>query len=195
MYLSEKERRKLRKQVGSIDVWLESLEMTVVIEPLSKVNLPRAVQLLNKTNQMNMATRRLSEQELKDWINNGERQLWTFRLSDRFGDSGLCGLISIDIGQDTAHIVDFVMSCRIMGRKLEELMVHSAVEYSRKVKRPTHIVASFIKTDRNRPCLEFWKRSGFVEREENQFYWDTENQYPIPSYFYSRLNHIYTNEY
>ena len=180
MYTSERERRESRQDVGSLDSWLASLEMKVSVEALTAGNLPRAAQLLNKTNQMNMRTRRLSEQELQDWVDGENCQLWTFRLSDRFGDSGLSGLISVEIKQGTAHIVDFVMSCRVMGRKLEEVMIHTVMEYIKKKGKPMQILAEYIETPRNHPCLEFWENSGFDQRESNRFFRDTTESYPKP---------------
>lgn len=182
MYSAERERRELRKTMSSPETWLNSLDMKVTVENLNLVNLPRVAQLLNKTNQMNMRTRRMSEQELKDWAGQGDRELWTFRLSDRFGDSGISGIISIEIKQNTAHIADFVMSCRVMGRQLEKVMINTVVDYVRKNTNSGEIVAEYLKTDRNRPCLEFWKNSGFIEREENRFCWHADDGYPGPDY-------------
>lgn len=183
MYASERKRTESRKKIGSLDSWLESLEMQVAVEQLSESNLPRTAQLLNKTNQMNMRTRRMSEQELKGWTDQGERALWTFRLSDCYGDLGLCGVISIEIEQESAHIVDFVMSCRVMGRSLEELMIHTVAESVRQKHGPIHLVAEYLETERNRPCLDFWENSGFEERRPHEFVWDLAKAYPMPRVF------------
>ncbi len=182
IYANERQRRVSRKEIDSLDDWLASLKMTVTLESLNQSNLPRAAQLLNKTNQMNMRTRRLSEDELKEWAAGENRSLWTFRLSDRFGDSGLCSIISVEIAQNVAHIVDFVMSCRVMGRKLENVMIHLVVEHAKQIKNLKEILAEYIETERNRPCLEYWRSSGFEEREENRFFWDAAREYPMPDF-------------
>ena len=178
MYSAEQERRGLQKTMSSPEDWLASLDMDVKVEALTLTNLPRVVQLMNKTNQMNMRTRRVSEQELQEWMNCGNRQLWTFRLSDRFGDSGICGIISVEMRKDAAYIVDFVMSCRVMGRQLEKVMIHIAVNYANQKKPSVEMVAEYLQTDRNRPCLEFWRTSGFNERQGNRFFWKSADDYP-----------------
>ena len=182
MYSAERVRRQLRETISSHDGWLQSLGMKVLVERLNQKNLPRAAQLLNKTNQMNMQTRRMSEQELSDWAGAEGRRLWTFRLSDRFGDSGISGIISVDIKEDAAYIVDFVMSCRVMGRQLEKVMINTVVKYVNENKRSEEIVAEYMQTERNRPCMEFWEGSGFSEREKNRYYWRADDEYHAPDY-------------
>ena len=182
MYSAERVRRQLRETMSSHDGWLQSLGMKVLVERLNQKNLPRAAQLLNKTNQMNMQTRRMSEQELSDWAGAEGRRLWTFRLSDRFGDSGISGIISVDIKEDAAYIVDFVMSCRVMGRQLEKVMINTVVKYVNENKRSEEIVAEYMQTERNRPCMEFWEGSGFSEREKNRYYWRADDEYHAPDY-------------
>jgi FkbH-like protein len=67
MYVQERKRTEARSSVGSMDEWLASLNMVVTVYPLDQGNLARVAQLLNKTNQMNLSTRRLSEPELLAW--------------------------------------------------------------------------------------------------------------------------------
>ena len=182
IYAAERERRTASESAASPDVWLETLQIDVTAESLSAVNLARAAQLFNKTNQMNLATRRLSENELKAWASAPNRRVWTFRVTDRFGDSGLTGILSVEIKGDTAQIADFVMSCRVMGRRVEEAMVHTAVEHARAEPGVKRVVAQLLPTERNRPCLEFWQRSGFEGREGNCFHWDPIRPYPRPDF-------------
>ena len=96
-----------------------SLDISVKVESLREVNLSRTLQLLNKTNQMNLSTRRLTKEELVSWADNENNFLWTFRTSDKFGDSGLTGVVSVSIDKRKATIVDFVLSCRVMEKKLK----------------------------------------------------------------------------
>jgi len=80
MYAQERQREALQKQVGSIGEWLKSLEIKVRAEPLGPGNLARAAQLLNKTNQMNLSTRRLTEAELLDWTRQPGRAFFTITV-------------------------------------------------------------------------------------------------------------------
>ncbi|HET9452173.1 MAG TPA: HAD-IIIC family phosphatase, partial [Aggregicoccus sp.] len=180
LYGSERQRDALKEQVGSLDVWLQSLGIRVKAEPLSQSNLQRSTQLLNKTNQMNLSTRRLTEPELQAWAAAPGHQLWAFHVSDRFGDAGLTGLASVEVQGAQARIVDFVLSCRVMGRKVEETMVALAVAHARKLGL-SEVVADFLPTAKNKPCLGFWEGSGFT-REGNRFRWDASQPYAVPSF-------------
>lgn len=181
MYLTERKRSQLKNSVGSIEDWLESLEIQVDIQPLDEANLARTVQLLNKTNQMNLTTRRLSEKELLAWVGEPHNMLWTFRVKDKFGDQGLTGIASIELNNGKAYVTDYILSCRVMGRKIEETLVATLVEYARKYKAD-EVIALYKPTAKNQPCLDFWKQSGFTYHEkDNRFTWDTAKAYAFPS--------------
>ncbi len=178
MYLSEKKRRESQIKIGSFDEWLKSVNIKVEVEKLSEIDLERTVQLLNKTNQMNLTTRRVTEKKLLEWADRKNHRLWTFRVSDKFGDSGLAGVASIEIQGRTAKITDFVLSCRVMGRKIEEAMVYVITRFARSVKLK-YVEAEYLPTEKNKPCLDFWKRSGFGQKG-NTFIWDMNKNYPAP---------------
>ena len=180
MYVSDRKREELRAQVGSLDEWLQSLGVRVRIEPLNAANLARATQLLNKTNQLNLTTRRLTEPELLAWARTNGNWLCTLSVSDRLGDAGLTGIVSVQADGSVGRIVDFVLSCRVMGRRIEETMVHLAVDAARNMSLD-RVVAELIRTKKNGPCLEFWQqRSGFQHESETHFAWDANREYPLP---------------
>ena len=79
-YSTGKQRELLKKAVSSAEEWLLCLDTEVTVEEVSDSSRVRVVQLLNKTNQMNLTTRRVSEQELQVWLQEGKRKLWTFRV-------------------------------------------------------------------------------------------------------------------
>ena len=179
-YTIERQRTRLKSEVGSLEEWLKSLDIKVRVEELNETNLSRTVQLLNKTNQMNLSTRRMSEAELLKWVAEKDRKFWTFRVSDKFGDSGLTGLLSLEKEDGRARIVDFILSCRVMGRKVEETMLHVASKYSQSGGL-SELYATYLPTPKNKPCLEFWKRSGFIyDESENRFRWSEDHEYPAP---------------
>jgi len=183
MYTSERARKESLAAVGSIDEWLRSLEILIVWEPLSPANLQRAAQLLNKTNQMNLTTRRLTESELWDWAQEGSREFWTIRVQDRFGDYGLTGLVSLEYRDGEGHFVDFVLSCRVFGRRVEETMVHLAAKHARE-RRISSLSAKYLATAKNAPCLEFWReRSNFaLIGEDGLFRYSLGEEYPLPEH-------------
>jgi FkbH-like protein len=153
----------------------------VKIEELDETNLPRTAQLLNKTNQMNLSTRRMTESELLSWLRQGKNRLWTFRVSDKFGDSGLAGIISIEIGDKMARIVDFILSCRVMGRKIEETMLYTAINYAM-TQGCEDLRAEYLATTKNKPCLTFFENSGFQHNGNNLFSWILSNDYEKPEH-------------
>ncbi len=185
MYTAERERRAARSSVGSVEEWLRSLEIRVTAEPLSSASLPRAAQLLNKTNQMNLAPRRLTEAELESWADDPAHNAWTLRVEDRFGDYGLTGLVSLsvpDVASEPARIVDFILSCRVFGRQVEETMVHLALEEA-KARGAGEVVATLVPTERNAPCRRFWEdRSGFEVGPRDDFRRSLTSPYPCPGF-------------
>ena len=100
-------------------------------------------------------------------------------MSDRFGDAGLTGIVSVEVEGAKASIVDFVLSCRVMGRKVELTMVHVAVEHARAA-RVGRVEARFQKTSKNKPCLDFWKDSGFQAEGEGVFSWEASTPFELP---------------
>ena len=183
MLLDETARSSLRKTIGSIEDWLNTLDLTITVEKLTANNLKRAAQLLNKTNQMNLHTRRLAETELEDWAGVADHWIWTFRVSDRFGDSGLTALLGIKRIDDSAEMTDFVVSCRVFQRGVEEAILAHAVALCCKMGMK-HLTAIYHPTDKNKPCLEFWRRSGFSVNGNDgyTFVWNLANTYDPPTH-------------
>ncbi len=180
LYTSERQRTSMKVQFASLDEWLASLGIKVKYGRVDAANLARTTQLLNKTNQMNLSTRRLTETELTRWLESPSRELWVLHVSDRFGDAGLTGIVSIEHESSRTLMVDFVLSCRVMGRKVEEAMVHIAVSAA-KSRGQVRVEAKYLATPKNKPCLEFWKRSGFEQVQDCTFCWPTSQTYQCPS--------------
>lgn len=178
MYAAEAERKHARAHISSAEEWLLSSQTVVKVEEFSEANRERVVQLLNKTNQMNLTTRRLSSQELQNWLQQDNRKLWAFRVSDRFGDSGLTGILSLEIRPGSGTIVDFVLSCRVMGRNVERVMLAHAAQYC-VASGLEEMQAQYLPTAKNKPCLAFWTSSGFIQ-QENRFTWSLSQPYPFP---------------
>jgi FkbH-like protein len=180
-YSSERARERLRQTFDSQERWLLSLDTHVTVESLNDVNLPRFVQLLNKTNQMNLTTRRMTDVQVLQWSEKHSARFWTFRVRDRCGDSGLTGIVGIELNGNTARLSDFVLSCRVMGRNIERAMLAAAVEYCRS-RGLQELVAIYVPTAKNKPCLDFWLNSGFTFNSANQgFVWQLDKVYPFPS--------------
>jgi len=181
LYATERERLSSKQRTHSLDEWLQSLDTRVQVETVNDTNRGRVVQLLNKTNQMNLRTRRLTEAELTAWRQDNSRDIWAFRVADRFGDSGICGIASLSVEGGHATISDFVLSCRVMGRQVEEAMLHVLSAFAREAGADS-LSAAFAATDRNAPCLEFLRRSRLTEARQHYFVWPLHDPYPSPAH-------------
>jgi FkbH-like protein len=183
-YSAERERRDLRGEAGSMEDWLLRLDLVVEARQLEEADLPRAVQLLNKTNQMNLRTRRMSEAAFASWAEGDGRRVWTLRVRDRFSDAGLTGLVSVEVDGAEAQIEDFVLSCRVFGRGVERAMVHMAAGSASEL-GAERLVARHEETPRNAPCLEFFRvRSGFSHdaTDPHRFVLDLARPYALPEH-------------
>ena len=171
----------IRDEVPSFDEWVRSLRTQVIVQPLNVSNLPRAAQLLNKTNQMNLSTRRMTERELYAWAQQEDHHVWTFRVVDKFGDAGLTGIVSIEIKEALGTIVDFVLSCRVMVRRVEETMLIFVARATQQLGVET-LNAKYIPTSKNKVCLAFWReRSDFdVDVKGESFKMMLEEPGPVP---------------
>lgn len=170
MYQQERQRTQSLTAVGSRQDWLCSLGMKVRIHRLEPANLARAAQLLNKTNQFNLSTRRLSEAQLADWAAQPEQEMLVFDAEDRFGGYGLVGLLGLCVqpADRSLRIADWVVSCRVLGRGLEETMLAAAGRLACK-RGCGRIVATYLPTAKNRPILAFLEGLAGVERRGDAF--------------------------
>lgn len=155
MYQAEKSRNEFRNLSGDLDGWLRSLQIQVRAAPLCRETLPRAAQLLNKTNQFNLSLRRLDEKSFWDWSQEPRHSAYTFHVSDRFGDFGLVGLATLSVSGSEAQIVDFVMSCRVMGKQVEEALLGYTVARAQAA-GVARVLAEPVDGPRNGPAKQFF---------------------------------------
>lgn len=180
MYAVERE-RKAHKANVSVDEWLASLETRVKVESLGDANLKRTVQLLNKTNQLNLRTRRMTEADYLAWSREPNHRVLTISVEDKFGSSGLTGIVSVAVDGAASTIEDFVLSCRVMGRRVEETMLAVAMKYARGA-GATRMLARYLPTPKNGPCLEFFRRSGLTSGADGEFSAPLDDEPPMPEH-------------
>lgn len=181
-YHAERQRQTALSTVRSVEDWLADLQLVITVEPLREATLVRATQLLNKTNQMNLTTRRLTGLELERWAATPGNACWTVTVADRFGEAGLTGLVAVSVAGTRATLQDFVLSCRVFGRQVEETMLHLAVDHAAAAGARV-LVADFMQTAKNKPTLEFLRdRSRLTSDEANTYRWDCRDPYPVPSH-------------
>ena len=182
-FVSERKRNNAKKEFPSLAEWLMTLDINVVVQPSDK-DLLRATQLLNKTNQFNLSTRRMSEDEFLGWIDERRNLSRVFRVSDRFGDLGITAMASIEKkSEKEAELVDLILSCRAMGRGVEQFLENYIVRMTKELGCES-LVARYAKTEKNLPILFFLQKESSAEKmaDEITFVWKSSQIIPIPKF-------------
>ena len=162
-YLANSERARLLEQVTDVESYLRSLAMNLTVESFNEMGLARTTQLINKTNQFNVNTRRYTESEVRALITSPEAITLTARLADKFGDNGLIAiLIAKQDNGSTATIDTWLMSCRVLGRRVEEACLNAlaAACQSRGIDR---LIGLYKPTEKNGMVRDLYPRLGFSE--------------------------------
>ena len=94
----------------------------------------------------------MTEDEVSAWATGDSRSFYTVWVADRFGDSGLTGLVSTECRDGVCHIVDFVLSCRVFGRQIEKVMTGIAVREAQRFGAEA-VHATLLHTDKNKPTI------------------------------------------
>lgn len=150
-YRTEAERKELGRAAGSLDDYLASLGIKVIVGLNAAAHVARIAQLTNKTNQFNLTTRRYTEADIENFMATGA--VYDFRVVDRFGDMGIVGVAIVNGGD----IDTFLMSCRALGRKIESgILRHLVDDYP-----GTRLSASYRPTAKNGMVAEFFDENGF----------------------------------
>ena len=179
-YVLEKQRKESKSDFSSVDDWLQSIDIKVKCEKLNDANLQRILQLLNKTNQMNLQTRRYSEVDLLNRSVENNQHFFSFKVKDNFGDAGLTGVIGLEIKNEVLYVTDFVLSCRVIGRKIEETMLSVAIDCAIE-NGCKSVIAQYKESEKNKPCFDFFKTSGW-KMHTNDFQWDVSQEFIRPYY-------------
>lgn len=166
MYYARRMRKQLEKSVVSLEDFLRSLEMKVVIKHADDFSLPRITRLVNKTNQFNLTTRRYTDVEIKKMRENrDEFDIYSLRVVDRFGDEGIVGVAIVRKEPQTWIMDSFLMSCRVIGRKVETAFLAKIVADARK-KGISTIVGEYIPSQKNAPVKGFYSDHGFEKFQQ-----------------------------
>jgi FkbH-like protein len=161
MYRSDKERQELASRHTNVDDFLKSLDMEADIGVADDLTLARIAQLVGKTNQFNLTTRRHGQADLAARAADPDQLVAWLRLRDRFGDQGLVGVaVAVMEGTD-ARLDIFLMSCRVMNRKVEHTLMAYIANWARG-KGARRLVGDYLPTPKNGMVSEFYPGLGFT---------------------------------
>jgi FkbH-like protein len=162
-YQDNARRVTLQKTAGDVDAYLASLNMEITFQPFDQTGRARITQLINKSNQYNLTTRRYTETEVAAMESDPECLTMQVRLADAFGDNGM---ISVVICRRRPHetweIDTWLMSCRVLGRRVENMVLQELLEHARRqgIRR---LIGSYRPTERNKLVEHHYSKLGFTE--------------------------------
>jgi FkbH-like protein len=163
-YLDNKKREDLADDYGNYEDYLKSLGLKIKVQWGENVNIQRASQMSQKTNQFNLTTIRFSEEEITRLASSDAHRILTYSLEDSVGDYGVIGLIilSLDVENQikSATIDAFLMSCRAIGRNVEKKIFQVLVDVLKDAGFK-YIYSRYLKTEKNMQVSEFYDLLGF----------------------------------
>ena len=166
MYLGQKKRKELENKVGDFNEFLKQMNIEVIVQKANSFSIPRISQLTLKTNQFNLTTKRYQEEEVSKFSSSDDKIVECVQVNDKFGDNGITGTYIIEKKNDEEWIIDtFLLSCRIMGRGVEEIMMNQIIEKA-KLSGIKKIKGEFIPTAKNKPAANFYEDLGFSKEDE-----------------------------
>jgi len=161
MYQTDEQRREAAKSFSTADEFLASLEIRASIHAAKDHELGRVAQLTQKTNQFNLTTRRYTEAEIQDLAGREDHAVYALSARDRFGDLGLTGVLIAKHTGSAAVIDTLLMSCRVLGRRLELQFVTECLRQLTERWRVDRWEADYVRTQKNRQVASFWDQFGF----------------------------------
>ncbi len=159
---SNKAREVLRQQAGTVCDYLRNLAIHVRFNRSRACEIPRIAQLTQKTNQFNLTTKRYTEGDLQRMLKAPEQWLiYSIFASDRFGANGLVGVVIVSRNGMDAEIDTFLLSCRVMGRTIEETVL-ALLENELRNSGVVEVRARYVPTPKNEPCAHFYDDNGYT---------------------------------
>lgn len=181
MYDQQKQRLELQNSTSNIDDFLKSLGLRVVIKKADSFTVPRISQLTLKTNQFNLTTKRYQKEDIEKFSLDENCLIGSAQVFDKFGDNGITGVFILKHEKPTEWILDsFLLSCRVMGRQIENSIMNYIIEQAKQNGIKT-IKAQFIPTEKNSPIQDFLPSCGF-EKIENFWFYHVEKPFKSPEF-------------
>lgn len=161
LYRERREREEAEHAFDSIDDFLASLDMSAEVGLLGDETLGRIAQLIGKTNQFNLTTRRHTTSELAAMAADPRTIVGWIRVADRFGDQGLVAIGIMRCDGDRGVMDSFLMSCRVMNRRVEHALMAYLAEHARRL-GVRELLGEYLPTPKNGMVREFYPGLGFT---------------------------------
>jgi len=156
-----------RAQYQTQEEYLASLGLEVTVRRNDRSTAARVAELTQKSNQFNLTTRRYTQAEINALIDSGKADVFSVNVADKFGDSGLTGVVIVSYeAPDVAAIDTLLMSCRVLGRGVE-LSFWSHVIDEARARRCQSLAAEYLPTAKNAQVSDFWDRLGLERLAED----------------------------
>tara|TARA_Y100000590_G_scaffold401389_1_gene486206 strand:+ start:3969 stop:5711 length:1743 start_codon:yes stop_codon:yes gene_type:complete len=180
MYTQQRKRKEFEETVSDLSQFLEQLNIKVKIEDSNEFLIPRISQLTLKTNQFNLTTKRYQEEDIQKFTLDNNFIVGCANVRDKFGDNGITGVFIIKKNDKIWNLDTFLLSCRVMGRGVENLILSHLLQEAKK-NGIKEFIAEFIPTEKNKPSSNFLKENGFIKRE-NYWVFDLEKNIEQPKH-------------
>ena len=164
-YSQDKLRKEELPDNMDLDGYCLSLETELTIGIVTEKTLPRISQQTQKTNQFNLTTYRYSEADISDLVSKPASDIYWISAKDKFGDMGIIGTCILRYKGRSAHIDTFLLSCRALGRKIEDKFLEEICYLANKKGMKT-VVGKYIPTKKNQQVKTFYERNGFIKNKE-----------------------------
>ena len=166
MYRAHSARRRFEGEVSSLEEFYTGLNMQVMIGRAGPSSIPRIAQLTQRTNQFNLTTRRYTEIEIMQLTAADGARVYHLRLMDRFGDNGIVGVAVIRIKGNIWDIEAFLLSCRILGRTVEDAFLAYLANEAREAGAHT-LRGLYIPSAKNAQVATFYCDRGFELEQDD----------------------------
>jgi FkbH-like protein len=172
-YHKNAKRKEIESTHSDYDGYLKSLEQRAEIRNFEPNHLDRITQLINKTNQFNLTTRRLSRSEVEALMNSEDAFSIYVRLVDRFGDNGLISVLSGHKKDNILYVDLWLMSCRVFKRGIEYLLANYLFEHADELGIDT-VHGIYIPTAKNSLVKNLYESLGFqkIDEDDNKSSWE-----------------------
>lgn len=161
-YQDNAKRAEILNQSSDMDSYLQSLQMEVTFKPFDTSGRARIAQLISKSNQFNLTTKRYSEMDVKELEEDPTYYTRQIRLIDTLGDNGMISVIICKKNSGTWEIDTWLMSCRVLGRRVEEAALLDIVNHAKK-SGALKLIGIYKPTSRNIIVKEHYRKLGFTK--------------------------------